>query len=143
MPASQPASLHACLLACSYGGLRCRARNDEVFLVVAGIPTGRWRLNTRGRNITFAARSAPATAAADSTTPAALVPVPPPSPRNPCGVSAVYGDRRRHLPSSLALPLRSASLGYERRDFLPDEDAIPRQPRDFLPRIPLCARISV
>lgn len=44
-------------------------------------------------------------------------------PENLCGVSAVYGDRRRHLPSSLALPLRAASLSYERRDFLPDEDA--------------------
>lgn len=50
---------------------------------------------------------------------------------NPCGVSAVYGDRRRHLPSSLALPLRSGSLGYERRDFLPDEDAIPTAARLF------------
>lgn len=41
-----------------------------------------------------------------------------------CSVSAVYGDRRRHLPSSLALLLRPASLRYERRDFLPDEDTI-------------------
>lgn len=65
---------------------------------------GRGLNRTRGRNITFPIRS-------------------PPPPRTSClGVSAVYGDRRRHLPSSLALPLRSASLGYERRDFPSDED---------------------
>lgn len=95
---------------------------------------GRWGRNTtRGRNITL-------------TRPAAVAATQPHSrryrrrhlpPGTLCGVSAVYGDHRRHLPSSLALPLRSASLGYERRDFLPDEDAIPDRRAAFSPRYPL------
>lgn len=103
------------------GGLRCRAERRGVSRC-CGCTNGVGLNTTRGRSITFAARPT-----------AGLIPIsqlpppppPPPPPENPCGVSAVYGDRRRHLPSSLALPLRSASLGYERRDFLPDENAIP------------------
>lgn len=58
-----------------------------------------------------------------------------------CSVSAVYGDRRRHLPSSLALLLRPASLRYERRDFLPDEDTISDIPvRAFPPSPPFPSR---
>jgi len=72
--------------------------------------------------------------------------VPPPSrclsslPEAPCGVSAVYGDRRRHLPSSLALPLRSASRsvtseGIFRQMRMPSPDSraarVPRLRPDF------------
>lgn len=60
-----------------------------------------------------------------------------------CGVSAVYGDRRRHLPSSLALLLRPASLRYERRDFLPDEDTISDSRPGFPPPLPSGSRFNV
>lgn len=110
----------------THGGPRCRAEGREMFLVVASVQTlvSRGEVEHKERR-SETLRSLPCSGpAAPSSIPA-------------CGVSAVYGDRRRHLPSSLALlPLRSASLGYERRDFPSDESTVTRQPLPPSPPLP-------
>jgi len=118
------------------GVLRCRAERRGVSRC-CGYTNRVWGWTQRGVGTLRLLPVLPLTRLHPRSVPLPPPPPPPPSPPPPgapCGVSAVYGDRRRHLPSSLALPLCSASLGYERRDFLPDEDArLRQQRRGFLP----------